>query len=153
MNIKPIRKARRMSQQQLADRLNISRTSLTMWEIGKATPTVDHLVAMADILGCTTDELIGRSAPQSCNSKGPSRVELRLDAETFSRVVCKAIHDSLEASRGIVGQIEKNFQDNKRRVTVVWEGQRKIEADKEACSPSNPSDHPQEEVRGRDRCF
>lgn len=97
MNIKPIRKAKHLTQQQLADRLNICRTTLTMWETGKAKPSVDRLVAMADILGCTTDELIGRTAPQSCNSEGPTRVELRFDAETYSRVICKAIHDSLEA--------------------------------------------------------
>ena len=60
MNIKPLRKARHLTQQQLADRLNVSRTTLTMWEIGKAKPSVDHLVSMADILGCTTDELLGR---------------------------------------------------------------------------------------------
>lgn len=61
LNIKPLRKARHLTQQQLADMLNVSRTSLTMWEIGKAMPTVDRLVAMADILGCTTDELLGRA--------------------------------------------------------------------------------------------
>lgn len=57
MNIKSIRESNNMTQEQLAEHLNISRTSVTMWESGEVMPRADKLPELARILGCTIDEL------------------------------------------------------------------------------------------------
>lgn len=61
-SIKMLREAAGMTQSALADRLGVRPPSVFKWENGMANPSLANLVAMADILGCTTDELLGRKS-------------------------------------------------------------------------------------------
>ena len=45
--LKKLRKARGLSQEQLADRLNVSRQAISKWELGESTPDTDNLVALS----------------------------------------------------------------------------------------------------------
>lgn len=60
--IKQIREEKGLTQQQLADLLNVGRTVVTMWESGENTPPTKHLAPLASALGCTVDELLGVAA-------------------------------------------------------------------------------------------
>ncbi|MBQ9002801.1 MAG: helix-turn-helix transcriptional regulator, partial [Eggerthellaceae bacterium] len=53
-----LRQQRNMTQEQLAMLLGVSRQSVAKWEAGQSTPEVDKLVKMADLFGCTLDELV-----------------------------------------------------------------------------------------------
>ena len=46
--LKKLRKARGLSQEQLADQLNVSRQAISKWELGESTPDTDNLVALSD---------------------------------------------------------------------------------------------------------
>lgn len=59
-NIKIFRKARNLSQSQLAERLWIDRSSLSGYEIGKRTPDIYMLCRIADELALPLDVLVGR---------------------------------------------------------------------------------------------
>ena len=52
------RKARNMTQKQLAQALNVTKSAITMYETGDRSPDLVKLKKMAAILGCTTDELL-----------------------------------------------------------------------------------------------
>ena len=54
------RKRRGYSQQQIADWLRVCRTTYTRYESGALDPSLETLCRMADLMGCTTDELLGR---------------------------------------------------------------------------------------------
>ena len=56
--IRAIRKSRNMTQEELASSLNVSRTAVTMWETGQSLPRTELLPRLAEILGCTVDELL-----------------------------------------------------------------------------------------------
>ena len=53
------RKARNMTQMELADRLNISFQAVSNWERGQTMPDISKLGELADIFGVTIDELLG----------------------------------------------------------------------------------------------
>ena len=53
-----LRKAKNMTQTDLAERLNVSRQAVSRWEMGTAKPEVDTLIAMSDLFGVTLDELL-----------------------------------------------------------------------------------------------
>ena len=57
MNLKEIRKAKGITQTELANKLGVKRTTLSMWELGESAPTVRILPALAAALGCSIDEL------------------------------------------------------------------------------------------------
>lgn len=64
MEIKKIRKSRGMRQYELANRMGVKQASVSAWESGKAMPSAENLLKLADILECTVDALLGR-APAS----------------------------------------------------------------------------------------
>ena len=49
-----------ITQQQLADQADISRSNINTGESGKSLPLPDGLIALADCFGCTVDYLLGR---------------------------------------------------------------------------------------------
>ena len=48
------------TQQWMADRLSIHRTTYTKYERGQVEPSLATLCRLADVLDCTTDDLLGR---------------------------------------------------------------------------------------------
>lgn len=57
-NIRNLRKANGWTQEELADKLNVSRQAITKWESGAGTPDIDNLNALAKLFGITLDELM-----------------------------------------------------------------------------------------------
>ena len=58
--LKEWRKQQGYTQQQMADFLAVHRTSYTKYETGVVEPPLVTLCRMADLMNCTTDELLGR---------------------------------------------------------------------------------------------
>ena len=48
-----------------AKMLGVSQPTLSSWEAGRKSPTIDNLAKMADLYGVTTDYLLGREAQVS----------------------------------------------------------------------------------------
>lgn len=60
-----LRTARGMSQDDLAEKLEVSRQSVSKWETGQSTPDLDKIIRLADLFGVTVDELVREGeAPQ-----------------------------------------------------------------------------------------
>lgn len=58
-NIRRLRRARDLTQEQLADRLGVTYQSVSRWEVGTAYPDIELLPAIADIFSVSVDELLG----------------------------------------------------------------------------------------------
>lgn len=56
--IKECRKQAGFSQEQLAERINVSRQAITKWETNKGIPDIANLIAISDEFGLSLDELI-----------------------------------------------------------------------------------------------
>ena len=65
-NLIRARKARSMTQEELAAKLNVSRQAVSKWETGESLPDLYKLAALADELGVSTDELCGREPAALC---------------------------------------------------------------------------------------
>lgn len=57
-NIKFYRKAKKLSQVELAKILNVSDVAISTWEKGKADPSSTNIVALANAFETSTDELL-----------------------------------------------------------------------------------------------
>lgn len=53
-----LRKKAGLSQEELADKLNVSRQTVSKWELGDSTPDFDKIVPLCNIFGITTEELL-----------------------------------------------------------------------------------------------
>ena len=56
-----LREANELTQEQLAEKLDVSRQSISKWESGQATPELDKIVALSAIFNVTTDYLLKSS--------------------------------------------------------------------------------------------
>lgn len=65
--IKELRKKKDMTQEKLAEYLNVSFQAVSKWETETASPDLPLLVALAKLFGVTTDELLG--VPQNEDDK------------------------------------------------------------------------------------
>ncbi|MFR4978303.1 MAG: helix-turn-helix domain-containing protein [Butyricicoccus sp.] len=66
MDIKVKRKEKNLSQSELAQMIGVNQTAVSQWERGATMPTLDKAAMIANALGCTIDELYGRSESDSC---------------------------------------------------------------------------------------
>ena len=57
-NLQTLRKANNISQEQLAERLDVSRQAVSKWETDGGYPEMDKLIALCSIFGCTMDDLV-----------------------------------------------------------------------------------------------
>lgn len=56
-----LRKANELTQEQLAEKLDVSRQSVSKWESGQASPELEKIIAMSAIFDVTTDYLLKSS--------------------------------------------------------------------------------------------
>ena len=56
-----LRKAKDLTQEQLAEKLDVSRQSVSKWESGQATPDLEKIVEISAIFDVTTDYLLKSS--------------------------------------------------------------------------------------------
>lgn len=59
--IRELRKARNLSQEQLAEAMGVSAASVSKWETGQSLPELSTLVALADFFEVSVDALLGHS--------------------------------------------------------------------------------------------
>lgn len=60
-NIKNYRKKNNMSQDELAEKLGVSRQSISLWETGQTQPTIDNIIALSKVFNISSDMLLGSS--------------------------------------------------------------------------------------------
>lgn len=63
-NIKNLRKAKGLSQEELANRLNVVRQTVSKWEKGLSVPDSSMLISLADELDTSVSILLGETVPE-----------------------------------------------------------------------------------------
>lgn len=82
MNIKladrlvELRKEHKLSQEALAEKLGLSRQSISKWERAEASPDTDNLIALAEVYGITLDQLLGNNEPEKAPRTQPAKKQL-----------------------------------------------------------------------------
>ena len=77
-NLKTLRKAKGLSQEELAVRLNVVRQTVSKWEKGLSVPDAYLLIQLAEIFEVSVSELLG--------AKIESEAEINAVAEQLSRI-------------------------------------------------------------------
>ena len=63
-----LRKQKGFSQEELANRLNVSRQTISKWEVGESTPDMEKLVAISDLFEISLDELVLNKVPEEADT-------------------------------------------------------------------------------------
>ncbi|MEG2720820.1 MAG: helix-turn-helix transcriptional regulator, partial [Oscillospiraceae bacterium] len=58
--LKSLRKENGLTQQQVADKINVSRSAYSQYEMGLKQPTIETLVEVSKLYRCSIDFIVGR---------------------------------------------------------------------------------------------
>lgn len=69
-NLRNLRKSKKLSQEDLAEKMNVSRKSVSKWETGTGFPETEKLINICDLFDCSMDELVkGKISIDSSSEK------------------------------------------------------------------------------------
>lgn len=85
--LKVLRKQARMSQEQLAEKLGVSRQAVTKWETAAGVPDIDNLRALSSLFGVSIDELLDNE------SSARSKQDFLFDSVTEYDIDCEKSYD------------------------------------------------------------
>lgn len=85
-----LRRKQGLSQEQLAERINVSRQTISKWEGDLSTPDLPKLIALAECYGISLDELTGYGKPAP-NAELPGEADRRDDSASVRRIAGLAL--------------------------------------------------------------
>ncbi len=95
--IQTCRKQAGLSQEQLAERLGVSRQAVSKWETGEATPELSKLAALCSVLNVSADWLLNDIGPEPPQEEGAAK-------ESSS-----GSPDRLEQLPGFIGRMVRKY--------------------------------------------
>ena len=98
INLRRFRKLRGMTQTQMGERAGLGAASISHFETGQRTPTLETLIKLADALNVNVDALLGRAPVESSAHVDPiflkaSRADVRT-LETIRHVAAAILADA-----------------------------------------------------------
>lgn len=87
-NIRKYRKANNMSQDELAEKLQVTRQSVSLWETGQTQPSLDSIVALSKLFNVSTDDLLMDEQPESAAGVAPKTSEKPKKKNVAVIVIC-----------------------------------------------------------------
>lgn len=98
-----------LSQEELGQRLLVSRQTVSLWEMDKTVPTVDNLIRLKEIFGVSIDELLTDDADEAeCTSEeeeSSGEVDEPLEKYEFTY----SMAEMKEVNRATLKQLSKGF--------------------------------------------
>ena len=82
-NLKKIRKDNNLSQEALAEKLGVSRQSVSKWESGLAYPEMDKVLQLCEMFNLNIDELLNQNIKEVEKNKQTSFDSLQKTAPLF----------------------------------------------------------------------
>ncbi len=93
-----LRKSKHLSQEEVADRLGVTRQTISKWETDQSTPDFDKIIPICELFGLSSDELLGNlNSNDNKDKKGesPSSMDIENKKENNIKKRKKAIGISL----------------------------------------------------------
>ncbi|WP_313526956.1 helix-turn-helix domain-containing protein [Anaerotignum sp.] len=80
--IQQLRKASGISQEQLAEQLNVSRQSVSKWELNQAVPEINKVIMISELFSISTDELLREKSVNQSEEDGKRADTITLEEIT-----------------------------------------------------------------------
>ena len=116
-----LRKKSGLSQEELAEKLNISRQSVSKWERAEASPDTDNLILLAKLYGVSLDELLmgdTKGGADSQDAEGPAGTK----AGTSSEAAGDSSAEGKKNTHVHIGLDGIHVEDEEDTVHVTWKG-------------------------------
>ena len=75
-NIQTLRKRKGLSQEKLAEKINVTRQTISNWELGETAPNPEQLILLSKEFDISIDELVGNDAKLSKSLKEDESIKM-----------------------------------------------------------------------------
>lgn len=89
--LRQLRVGKNLTQEQLAEKLYVSRTAVSKWESGRGYPSIDSLKQLSEFYGVSLDELLSGDALLNLAEKENRQKENDLRSLFFGLLDCSAV--------------------------------------------------------------
>lgn len=79
-NIYTLRKGKGLSQEKLAEKVGVTRQTISNWELGETSPNPEQLILLSGALDKSIDELVGNDLKHSSKEEGGGRAIIKIYA-------------------------------------------------------------------------
>lgn len=104
MRIKQLREEKHFSQQQLADKLSVTQSSVSKYEIGLAEPDMKSIIIMTKLFGVSADYLLGISDSRINVSASDLKEDEMLILRDFRRLNSTDKEKAQAYIKGLLGE-------------------------------------------------
>lgn len=113
-----LRKENNLSQEELAEKLCVSRQTISLWETDQTLPTIDNLVRLKEIFGVSIDKIL-------CGNEENNEKYNADSLDTICGALCYALgieppKHSAEKNRELVNYIDKVFDGEKADRLIMY---------------------------------
>ncbi|WP_027416503.1 helix-turn-helix domain-containing protein [Aneurinibacillus terranovensis] len=126
--IRQLRKSKKMTQEDLAKRANTTKGTISNYENGHSSPPNEMLVLLAEILGTTTDYLLGRTDnPHNTSTTNPNTLPTLTpkDERDIARDLEKMLSD-LESDEALAFHGEPMDEQSKELLRISLENSMRL---------------------------
>ena len=111
--LRMLRKQCRLTQQQVADRLSLHRTTYTKYETGVVAPDREALVRLSELFGVSVDYLVGREAEVVAVAEGSGEViHLSLQEQKMLQMYRQLTYAEQQE---LLQKVQKSYQARKNK--------------------------------------
>lgn len=92
-----LRKQKNLSQEEVADKLNVSRQTISKWETNQSTPDFDKIVPLCELFEISTDELLKGIKEKDQEVKEPKIITKQDVREKTAKVISTSVFTYIAA--------------------------------------------------------
>jgi transcriptional regulator with XRE-family HTH domain len=111
LNIKSLREKNGFTQQQLAEKLGVSRGQIANYENGENSPSLEIIYKMLVVLDTTPNLLFGTETIKNSPKKGTTEDDLRKTIEALEKIIT---YDELK-----IAELKKQLKECQKKVESV----------------------------------
>ena len=90
-NINALRKEKGFSQENLAEKVNVTRQTISNWELGETSPNPEQLILLSKALDKSIDELVGNDLKHISEKESGSNTKRKIKIYTGLAFICGTI--------------------------------------------------------------
>ena len=97
-----LRKQEGYSQEEVANKLGVSRQSISLWETDQASPSMDNLIAIAKLFKVSLDELVGINVLNLKSKTGNEFPKYEIAYEEDKRIIYRRDYQYINTSKEMI---------------------------------------------------
>ena len=109
--LKKLRQDNNLTQDELAKKIDTSRSNIANYENDKNMPSVDILEKLAKLFNCTTDYLLGKSDIRNPENKDLDKLQIGLSAKDYSNISDEQLKQIEDFAKFVLKDNKKDKED------------------------------------------